>query len=77
MQINILVTCGGGFQGLAVAKELNALPSVKIFLADYYEENVTKYFSHKSIKAVPVADPGIIHSLIEISTEENVRTITP
>ncbi|MEO8085337.1 MAG: HAD-IA family hydrolase [Bacteroidota bacterium] len=75
--MNILVASGGGFQGLAIVKELSAIDFVNVFVADTYAENVTKYFSHKSFKVLPVADPGFIPSLLKLCLAEDIRLIIP
>jgi HAD superfamily hydrolase (TIGR01509 family) len=42
--MNILVTCGGGFQGLTLYKEISLYPHVKSYLIDIHKENISKYF---------------------------------
>lgn len=43
-QSNVLVTCGGGLQGLTVFKNLKATEKVTTHLFDSNKENVSKYF---------------------------------
>src|SRR5580765_2791223 len=77
MKINVLVTSGGGFQGLAIVKELSCLHFVNILLADTYEENVTKYFTHKAVTVLPISDPNFVRSLLKICQEENIHLVIP
>ena len=42
--INVLVTCGGGFQGMTLYKSLKNIKGTSLHLFDINTENVSKYF---------------------------------
>jgi HAD superfamily hydrolase (TIGR01549 family) len=52
--MNVLVTCGGGFQGMTIHKELCAIKNVRTFLIDINLENCSKYFFDYSDVCPPV-----------------------
>jgi HAD superfamily hydrolase (TIGR01549 family) len=54
--MNVLVTCGGGFQGLTIQKELASLNGVKSFLVDINTTNLGKYFFDYSEVSPKVAE---------------------
>ena len=52
----VLVTCGGGLQGLTVFKNIKALEGVRSHLFDSHEENVSKYFYDHFFRSTPVSN---------------------
>lgn len=53
-QSNVLVTCGGGLQGLTVLKNLEAIENVKSHLFDSNKENISKYFYDHFFRSTPL-----------------------
>src|SRR5690554_8197727 len=53
---HVLVTCGGGLQGLTVFKNVKALEGVRSHLFDSHEENVSKYFYDHFFRSTPVSN---------------------
>lgn len=50
----VLVTCGGGLQGLTVLKNIKGLEGVRSHLFDSNEENISKYFYDHFFQSTPV-----------------------
>ena len=61
-QINVLVTCGGGFQGLTVLKNLRALEKVTSHLFDSNEENISMYFFDHFFRSTPIENEKQYHA---------------
>jgi HAD superfamily hydrolase (TIGR01509 family) len=76
--MNILVTCGGGFQGLTLYKEISLYPHVKSFLIDIHEENVSKYFFDYFSLCPPVLDKDkYISFIFEYCRSNDINIIIP
>ena len=74
--MNVLVTCGGGLQGLTLYKELNALQSkfnITSHLFDIHAENISKYFFDYFFQCPPVADSEKYISALIIPNFENLK----
>lgn len=76
--IHVLVLSGGSFQGLAVVKGLRQSPNVKIFLADAYSENVSKYFSDRFC-LVPWLETrdAFLEAVLGICERESIELVIP
>src|SRR5690554_649328 len=55
-QAQVLVTCGGGLQGLTVFKNLQALEGVVSHLFDSNKENVSKYFYDHCFRSTTISN---------------------
>lgn len=79
--MNVLVTCGGGLQGLTLYKELNALQSkfnITSHLFDIHAENISKYFFDYFFQCPPVADSEkYISALFEYCANHKIDFIFP
>ena len=53
---HVLVTCGGGLQGLTVFKNIRALEGISAHLFDSNKENVSRYFYDHFFQTTPVKD---------------------
>jgi len=72
-----LVVSGGGFQGLTLLKGLRESGSVRIIVADSYEQNVGRYFANRAYTVPPIAETdAFVGALLEICREEGVRQPT-
>ena len=78
--MNVLVTSAGGFQGLTVFKELNAIKntSVRTFMFDINQENCGKYFFDYSIKCPPISDTDKFNTfLFSFCKKNDIHYIIP
>ncbi|MDW8301631.1 MAG: HAD-IA family hydrolase [Bacteroidia bacterium] len=76
--MNVLVTCGGGFQGLTLYKELSLYSYVRSFLIDTKEENISKYFFDYFALCPPVSDKNEYKNFIfEYCRKYNINMIFP
>lgn len=76
--MRVLITCGGGFQGLSLFKELRHIGNIFSIVCDFNEENVTRYFCDDFVKAPPVAQKNkYISFLREYCSENKVDYIIP
>lgn len=75
---NVLVTSGGGFQGLAIIKGLQRIPGVRTVLADCYADNIGRFFAGSFHVSPLVCDEGAFLQFLEqIIEAENIDTIIP
>jgi len=54
--IQVLVTCGGGLQGLTIFKNIRALEGLRAHLFDSNEENISKYFYDHFFRSTPLSN---------------------
>ena len=74
----VLVTCGGGFQGLAVVQCLRAIPDVRIILSDINLQHVTQGLVDRVLHAPPLCEEEAFLDHIEsICREESVTLVVP
>ena len=77
-QINVLVTCGGGLQGLTVFKNLRTLERVKSHLFDSNKENISKYFYDHFFRSTPIRNEKQYHAeLVEYIQKHRIDFIVP
>lgn len=77
-QRNILVTCGGGFQGLTLQKMFSTLSEVVVHVLDINQENIVRYFAHRFHLAQPLKDAESYISQIEsICRDERIELVVP
>jgi FMN phosphatase YigB (HAD superfamily) len=75
---NVLITSGGGYQGLAIIKGLRESAKIRIILTDIYQENTSKYLCDKFIRSPPVKDASVyIEFLLNICLNDHVDIIIP
>jgi HAD superfamily hydrolase (TIGR01549 family) len=76
--LSVLVVSGGGFQGLGLMRCLRESPTVRIVLADCFEENPGRYFADR-FHPVPgiAAGPPFLSALRAICEREGVRVVLP
>lgn len=75
---NVLVTCGGGFQGLAILEGLRQIPGVRTVICDWNEENVGRYFSTAFSRSPAIADAEeYVKFLTRLISEENIELVIP
>ena len=77
--MKILITCGGGFQGLTLVKNIKKWnPYSNIYVADIYEDNITRYFCDNFIKVPPVSDEkAYTYALKNLCKEYGINYIIP
>jgi HAD superfamily hydrolase (TIGR01549 family) len=76
--ISVLVTCGGGFQGLALVKALRALPAVRVVVTDWEGENVSRYFAAAFRRAPPIADQAeYVDFLLDCCRRDVIDAVLP
>ncbi len=76
--VNVLLVAGGGFQGVALLKGLLRAGNIRVVLADCYEENIGRYFTHRSYAVPPIARQGeFIKALLEICESEKIQFVFP
>lgn len=76
--INILVTCGGGFQGLTLYKSLKDIKGVKTHLFDINEDNISKYFFDYFSVSIPIKNTEAhIQQLVHYIIQHEIKFIFP
>jgi len=76
--INVLVTCGGGFQGLTLYKALNNISGLCLHLFDVNDENISKYFFDYATTCFPVKESKKYIEQIESYTiQHQIKFIFP
>lgn len=72
----VLVTSGGGFQGLALIKALRAAGPVRIVLLDCYEESVSRYFADAFYLAPRIDPPApFLEFALDVCRREGVEAV--
>lgn len=75
---NVLVTCGGGFQGLAILEGLHQIAGVRTIVADWSPDNVGRYFASTFRLSPPIADSdAYLRFLLDVVRAENVELVIP
>jgi FMN phosphatase YigB (HAD superfamily)/carbamoylphosphate synthase large subunit len=76
--LSVLVVSGGGFQGLTLLKGLRESGSVRIIVADRYEQNVGRYFANRAYSVPPIAETdAFVGALLDICRDESVQLVLP
>lgn len=76
--MNVLVTCGGGFQGMTIYKELQTIKNVRTFLLDINLENCSKYFFDYTDVCPPVSNQEeYIDYLFNFCKKNEIEFIIP
>ena len=75
--IDVLILSGGGFQGLTILKELIKISGTEVFIADIYEENVTKYFTAHYSVFPKISDPSFLSHLDNFVKENKIGLVIP
>jgi putative hydrolase of the HAD superfamily len=76
--IDVLVTCGGGLQGLTLYKALNNISGLSLHLFDVNDENISKYFFDFTTICFPVKESQKYIEQIENYTIQNkIKFIFP
>lgn len=80
-KLNVLITCGGGFQGLTLVKVLKTFKfdyDLNVFLTDINNENITKYFADYFVESPPVNDQNKYTAFLEKYCNSNeIKYIIP
>lgn len=75
---NVLITCGGGFQGLAILDGLRQIPGVRTVICDWNAENVGRFFSTAFRRSPPVANTeAYIEFVRALISTENIELVIP
>ena len=74
----VLVTSGGGFQGMALIEALRQVPQTRIVLADCFEENVGRYYVARFLQAPLLKDEEAFLAFVEATCrQEAVDMVLP
>jgi FMN phosphatase YigB (HAD superfamily)/carbamoylphosphate synthase large subunit len=72
----VLITSGGGLQGLALVKALRACRDVRISVTDWDSENVTKYFADHFAQSPPIANEFVfIAFLLDLCRRNDISYV--
>ena len=72
------MTCGGGFQGLAILYGLRRLGGLRVVVADSAADNVGSYFASAFRRAPPISDEtGYREFLVSTIAAEDIDLIIP
>jgi len=75
---NVLVTCGGGIQGLAILEGLRRIGGLRVVIVDSTAENIGSYFASAFRRAPPLADrEGYRDFLDDTIAAENIDLVVP
>lgn len=73
----VLVTCGGGFQGLGVLRALH-LAGVETYVCDVYRDNPARYTAHHYLVCPPLSTGDIYAAfLLETCRRERIDCVIP
>jgi len=76
--INVLVTCGGGFQGLTLYKSLKEISGLSLHLFDSNPENISRhFFDYFSTSKQVVNKNRYINHLIDYTIKNKIKFIFP
>lgn len=76
--MNVLITCGGGFQGLTLVKSLKKIPNLSVFLCDINQENISKYFADYFIISEPIVQEEKYKDfLFKVCKEKSIDFVFP
>ncbi|GIV26328.1 MAG: hypothetical protein KatS3mg027_0142 [Bacteroidia bacterium] len=75
----ILITCGGGIQGLTLIKNLKAFSKdIQICVIDFFEDNISKYFVDDYFISPPVSEEKNYVNFIKNIVEKNsIKYVLP
>ena len=74
----VLVTCGGGIQGLAILEGLRFIPGTRSIVADSSDDNIGRYFASTFRRAPPLTDPQAYIDFIDKTvSSEAVDIVIP
>jgi len=74
----VLVTCGGGFQGLAVLEGLRRIDGVRAIVADASAENVARHFASAFRLAPPLSDRQAYLTFLEqVLEQDDIHLVIP
>ena len=74
----VLVTSGGGFQGMALIEALRQVPQTRIVLADCFDENVGRYHVARFLRAPLLKDEEAFLAFVEATCrQEAVDMVLP
>ena len=74
----VLVTCGGGFQGLAVVRLLGEADAFRIIVADNQDATLTASFADATYRLPPVAERADFEqALLGLCRSQAVRLVLP
>jgi FMN phosphatase YigB (HAD superfamily) len=75
---DVLVTCGGGFQGLALYKALNNINGLSLHLFDVNDDNISKYFFDYTTTCFPVKQSKkYIEQIENYTIQHQIKFIFP
>lgn len=75
---NVLITSGGGYQGLSIIKGLRKSAEIRIILTDIHSINTSKYLCDKFFISPPVKEDTLyINFLREVCHAERIDLIIP
>ncbi len=75
---NVLVTCGGGIQGLAILEGLRRIGGLRVVIVDSTAENIGSYFASAFRRAPLLADrDGYCDFLDDTIIAENIDFVVP
>ena len=75
---NVLVTCGGGFQGLGLVRALLASGGLQSFVCDVHADNPVRYLAHHYLVGPPLADANAYATfLLETTRRERIEFVLP
>lgn len=75
---NVLVTCGGGFQGLTLYKSLKNIEGLVLHLFDVNEENLSKYVFDYFLRSEPIQNKEeYINQLTAYTSQSQIKFIFP
>lgn len=78
-EVRVVVTCGGGFQGMTLLKALSFLDSVEVDIFDSNDNNLTSYFFGPTIKSTTIKEGAdkYIEQLLRHCTIERAQFVIP
>lgn len=62
--IRVLITCGGGFQGLGLVRALHAAGGIRTFVCDMHPDNPVRYVAHHYLVCPLLADDDAYESFL-------------
>lgn len=74
---NVLLVSGGGFQGLTLLKGLLEAGDIRVVVADCYQENICRYFAHRSYVVPRIDQDGFLTALLNICHTEDIHIVFP
>jgi HAD superfamily hydrolase (TIGR01509 family) len=76
--LGVLVTSGGGWQGLGIIRSLRGSGRVRVVVADCHEDNIGRLFADAFTRVPPVAEgQAFLEAVAELCAREEVRLVLP